>query len=80
MTIFIFGSCIAATFFAIFELKYIKKKDYEEYGEKLVEEKLTEAKIQLKQYETAEELKNIKNLKKWAIVFAGEKCVANEEI
>lgn len=68
------------TFFAIFELKYIKKKDYEEYGEKLVEEKLTEAKIQLKQYETAEELKNIKNLKKWAIVFAGEKCVANEEI
>lgn len=68
------------TFFAIFELKYIKKKDYEEYGEKIVEEKLTEAKLQLKQYETAEELNSIKNLKKWAIVFAGEKCVANEEI
>lgn len=68
------------TYFGIFELKYIKKKDFEEQGQKLVAEKLKEAKEQLKQYETSRELTAMKNLKKWAIVFVGEKCVANEEI
>nr|WP_243449213.1 PD-(D/E)XK nuclease domain-containing protein [Clostridium butyricum] len=56
-------------YLGIFELKYINKKDYIEYGKTHVAEK------QLKQYETSEELRNINNLKKWAVIFAGDKGV-----
>ncbi|MGM9977720.1 MAG: AAA family ATPase [Clostridium sp.] len=67
-------------FFGIMELKYISKSKYEEKGEEIVKEKLNEAKEQLEKYDRSEELKNMKNLKKWAIVFVNDKCYANVEI
>ncbi|MCI7443580.1 MAG: ATP-binding protein [Clostridium sp.] len=67
-------------FFGIMELKYISKSKYDEKGEEIVKEKLEEAKEQLKKYNTSEELKNIINLKKWAIIFVNDKCVANIEV
>jgi hypothetical protein len=67
-------------YFAIFEVKYIKKTEYEAYGEKIVEEKKNEAIAQILRYNTSNELKNLSNLKKWVIVFAGDKCFANVEI
>ena len=67
-------------YFGIMELKYISKSKYEEKGEEIVKEKLEEAKEQLKKYNTSEELKNIINLKKWAIIFVNDKCVANIEL
>ena len=67
-------------YFGIMELKYISKSKYKERGEEIVEEKLNEAKDQLEKYDKSEELKNIKNLKKWAIVFVNDKCYANVEV
>ena len=67
-------------FFGIMEFKYISKSKYDERGEEIVKEKLNEAKEQLKKYDRSEELKNMKNLKKWAIVFVNDKCYANVEI
>jgi hypothetical protein len=52
-------------YFAIFEVKYIKKTEYEAYGEKIVEEKKNEAIAQILRYNTSNELKNLSNLKKW---------------
>lgn len=71
---------VEPTYFAIFELKYIKVSEYKDQGDTIVQYHLNEAINQLKKYETCDELKKIKNLKKWAIVFVGDKCMANEEI
>ncbi|MCI6188524.1 MAG: ATP-binding protein [Clostridium sp.] len=67
-------------YFGIIELKYISKSKYKEKGEEIVKEKLKEAKEQLEKYKLSKELSEIKNLKKWAIVFVNDKCYANEEI
>ena len=67
-------------YFGIIELKYISKSKYTEKGEEIVQEKLEEAKEQLRKYNTSEELKDIQNLKKWAIIFVNDKCVANIEV
>ena len=66
--------------FAIIELKYITKSKYEEKGQDIVKEKLEEAIEQLNKYKLSEELKNIKNLKKWAVIFVNDKCLANVEV
>jgi len=66
--------------YAIFEIKYIKKSDYEKGGKALVESKKQEAVAQLGKYTTSKELMSLPGLKKWVLVFAGEKCVINEEI
>ncbi|MEG0308961.1 MAG: AAA family ATPase [Clostridium sp.] len=71
---------VEPTYFAIFELKYIKESEYKEKGEAVVQHHLNEAIKQLKKYESSDELKRIMELKKWAIVFVGDKCMANEEI
>ncbi|GAA0178949.1 ATP-binding protein [Clostridium sediminicola] len=71
---------VEPAYFAIFELKYISKKEYEDKGSLIVKEKLDEAIIQLQKYKNSYELNNIENLKKWAIVFVGDKCVVNKEI
>ncbi len=71
---------IDPSYFAIFEVKFIKKSEYEAYGEKIVGEKKNEAIAQILRYNTSNELKSISNLKKWVIVFAGDKCVVNVEI
>ena len=60
-------------YFAIIELKYITKSKYEEKGQDIVIE-------QLNKYKLSEELKNIKNLKKWAVIFVNDKCLANVEV
>ena len=67
-------------YFAVFEVKYIKKSEYEAYGDKLVEEKKNEATAQILKYNTSNELKSISKLKKWVIVFTGDKCAVNVEI
>lgn len=67
-------------YFAIIELKYITKSKYEEKGQDIVKEKLEEAIEQLNKYKLSEELKNIKNLKKWAVIFVNDKCLANVEV
>ena len=68
-------SGLDVNFEGLIELKYIKKSDYEKSGTKLVQKNLAEAKEQLLKYKTADELKTKDNLKKWAMVFAGDKCV-----
>lgn len=67
-------------YFAIFELKYISKTEYEKEGEKIVEQKTKDAIEQLKEYNKSEELRNLSNLRKWAIVFVNDKCVANKAV
>lgn len=64
-------------YYAMLEVKYIKKKDY---SEELVEEKIKEAKEQLEQYVKSQELMSIPNMKKFAVVFCGEKCVKIEDL
>jgi hypothetical protein len=66
-------------YYAMIELKHVKKGDYKEDGGKAVEAKLAEAVEQLNRYAPAPELTALPKLKKWALVFAGGKCVANEE-
>lgn len=68
------------TYFAIFELKYITKAEYERDGEAVVEAKKKEAIEQLQKYNTSDELKSLPNLKKWAIVFVNDRCVGNLEV
>jgi len=66
--------------YAIFEIKYIKKSEYEKGGQALAENKKQEAIAQLGKYTCSRELMSLPGLKKWALVFAGEKCVVNEEV
>ncbi|KZL88608.1 ATP-binding protein [Clostridium magnum] len=68
------------TYFAIFELKYITKAEYEKEGEKIIEEKKKEAIEQLQKYKASQELMGLPNLKKWALVFVNDSCVVNIEI
>jgi hypothetical protein len=44
-----------------------------------VKAKLAEAAEQLNRYAPAPELAALPKLKKWALVFVGDKCVVNEE-
>jgi hypothetical protein len=67
-------------FYAMIELKHIKKSVYEKEGDKAVEAKLAEAIAQLNRYAPAPELAALPKLKKWALIFAGDKCVMNEEL
>jgi hypothetical protein len=67
-------------FYAMIELKYIKKSVYEKEGEKTVEAKRDEAIAQLNRYAPAPELAALPKRKKWALVFAGDKCVVNKEL
>lgn len=62
-------------YFAMFEVKYIKKSDY---SEELVDQKLMEAKEQLGQYVKSKELISIPGIKRFALVFCGDKCVKHE--
>jgi hypothetical protein len=66
-------------FYAMIELKHIKKGKYNENGDKAVKARLAEATAQLNRYAPAPELAALPKLKKWALVFVGDKCVVNEE-
>lgn len=67
---------------ALIEVKYIKKKDYEDKtrSQKKLQEKIQEAQTQLAQYQQVEEFKDRSHLKKWIVVFSGNTCVYSEEI
>jgi hypothetical protein len=67
-------------YYAIIELKHIKKGEYNESGDKAVEARLAEATAQLNRYAPAPELVALPKLKKWALIFVGDKCVVNEEL
>jgi hypothetical protein len=66
--------------YALIELKHIKKCEYEKEGDKAVQKKRDEAIAQLNRYAPAPELVALPKLKKWALVFVGDKCVINEEL
>jgi hypothetical protein len=67
-------------YYALIELKHIKKGEYNESGDKAVKAKLAEAAAQLNRYAPAPGLTALPKLKKWALVFVGDKCVVNEEL
>jgi hypothetical protein len=67
-------------YYALFEVKHIKKGEYKDSDGKAADTKRAEAIEQLKRYAPAPELSALLKLKKWALVFVGDKCVANEEI
>jgi hypothetical protein len=62
---------------AIIELKYIAK---ENFTEKLLQEKISEAKFQLSRYSTSEELKQVPNLLRFVVVFRGDECVFSQSL
>ncbi len=71
------NSRVHPDYYGIFELKYISKKDY---NEKVLQEKLEEGKEQILKYTSSDELKSMKNLKKFVLVFSGAECKRIEEI
>jgi hypothetical protein len=71
---------IKPTYFAIFEVKYIKKAEYDAKGETIIEQKKNEAIFQIAEYSTSVELMSLPNLKKWVIVFVGDTCMVNMEV
>lgn len=71
------GSIGQPKYYSCLKIKYISKK---EYTEKMLENKLQEAKSQLMKYSSSKELKNMKNLKKFAIVFCFDECKVAEEV
>ena len=68
---------VNAPYNAIFEVKYLKK---EGFNQKLLDEKVTEAKEQILKYVLAEELKEMDNLLKWVLVFCGDELVYEERV
>jgi hypothetical protein len=66
--------------YAIWEVKYIKAKDFKAQGQAAIEKKRQEAAEQLERYASSDELSALPGLKKWALVFVGGKCVLNEEL
>ncbi|MBW9157753.1 ATP-binding protein [Clostridium tagluense] len=71
---------IKPKYYGIIELKYITKKEYDKYGEALVNQRKEEAIVQINKYKNSQELLNYKNLKKWVLVFVCDKCVVNLEM
>ena len=65
---------------AIIELKYIKKSEYDDQGEAVVQSKFEAAKEQILKYKQADELSERENLKKIVLIFAGDKCVKQKEL
>jgi hypothetical protein len=64
-------------YYAIFELKYLK---ISECTKDRIMNVTNEGIQQLKQYTSSPELSEISNLKKWVLVFAGDQCVAVQEV
>lgn len=64
-------------YYALFELKYLKVKESKPID---VERAVLDGKSQLEKYVSSKELSIIQNLKKWVLVFAGDKSAAVVEI
>ena len=60
---------------AMFELKYLKSGASEDKIRELTQEGIG----QLKRYSASSEFSHIKNLKKWVLVFVGDRCVGTFE-
>jgi hypothetical protein len=68
---------VNAPYNAIFEVKYIKKGDF---SQKLLDEKVSEAKKQLQQYSKAPEFAGMDNLLKVVFVFCNDKLAYDERL
>ena len=68
---------IDVNFYAMIEFKYLSKADDKAEN---ISRKLEAAKEQLRRYNDSPKFKGMHNLKKWAVVFVGDKCVRNEEV
>ena len=64
-------------YYAVFELKYLKMG---EASPMRIEEVKEAGREQLSRYISSPELSSIPNLKRWVLVFAGDTCVAVEEL
>ncbi len=70
-------SGVNVNYYAIIEFKYLSKADGTEAN---INKQLADAKGQLAKYSAAPKFKEMNNLKKWAVVFVGDKCVRNVEV
>ncbi|PWR72442.1 AAA family ATPase [Methanospirillum stamsii] len=64
-------------YYALFELKYLKKSIS---SDEEIEQAASQGIEQLKRYTSSPELSSIPNLKKWVLVFSGDRCVRKEEV
>ncbi len=70
-------SGVNVNYYAMIEFKYLSKSDGTEAN---INKQLADAKGQLAKYSAAPKFKGMDNLKKWALVFVGDKCVRNVEV
>jgi hypothetical protein len=68
---------VNAPYHAIFEVKYIKKSDF---NQALLDEQIASAKAQIAKYILAQELREMHNLLKWVIVLSGDEIAYQERI
>ncbi len=71
-------SGVIAPYYAIFEVKYIKKED--ECNETQIQSKVIQARQQLSKYSSISELAQMDNLLKWILVFCKDRLVYEEKI
>jgi len=64
-------------YYALFELKYVKKSMI---SDAVLEKMVNEGIKQLNQYISSPELSSIPNLKRWVLIFSGDRCVRKEEL
>ncbi|MFH0968163.1 MAG: PD-(D/E)XK nuclease domain-containing protein, partial [Methanobacteriota archaeon] len=64
-------------YYALFELKYLKISNS---SDRDVEQAVIEGTEQLGRYISSPELASIPNLKKWVLVFSGDRCVRALEV
>ncbi|WP_304021327.1 ATP-binding protein [Methanospirillum hungatei] len=64
-------------YYAIFELKYLKMADS---SPERIEQVVQSGQDQLSRYVSSPELSAIPNLKRWVLVFAGDRCVVVDEV
>lgn len=68
---------VQAPYYAILEVKYLKKQ---EYSETILAEKIKAAQEQIAKYTLVSELAEMNNLLKWVLVFCGEELVYEEKL
>ena len=64
-------------YYALFELKYLKKSMS---SEEEIERMTIDGTLRMKRYISSPELSTIPNLKKWVLVFSGDQCVRKVEV
>ena len=64
-------------YYTVFELKYLKITDA---SPTRIEQIMEAGREQLGRYVSSPELSAIPNLKRWVLVFAGDKCITMDEL